>query len=125
MEYFNTEKQQEKKRKKAKSIVCISHNRGFSRRGKIGITFPAFVYPFSPSLHIKHLAMLNELFLVLEHISYANCLAENGRRGVTCAVSAGAAVISCGSVSDICAQKYEQTFKGFFRVAGGGGGSES
>ena len=43
---------------------------------------PIFLYPFSPSLPIKHLAMFHELLLVLGRPTcYATFLAENGRGG--------------------------------------------
>jgi hypothetical protein len=64
----------------------------------------AFSYPFAPILPIKHLTMLHELFLALGgHTSYASCLAKSGGGGLeTCAVSTGAVVIPCGSVSNVC-----------------------
>ena len=105
---FQHRKATGKKERKTKSIVRNSHNHRFSRRGTIGIESSALLYPSSPSLPIKHLTMLHELFLVLGGpISYASCLAKNGGRGLkTCAVSAGNAVILCGSVSDICAKVF-------------------
>jgi hypothetical protein len=106
MEYFKTEKQQEKRKGKQNQLFVTLIITVFPEEDQICIKYPAFLYPFSPSLHIKHLTMLHELFLVLGgRTCYATCVAKNGGGCLKmCVVSAGPAVISCGSASDICAK---------------------
>jgi hypothetical protein len=114
MDYFNTEKRQKKERKtkliKNGHYGSNSHNHLFSRRGIIGIK-SAFLYSFSPSLPIKHLTMIHELFLFLggPKCYYDSCLDQNGGAGLkTCHGRVSDfwktdTVKSCGSLSDICA----------------------